>query len=54
MVYSSAIKSNNPEIKAALEKKIPVLSRADMLAELMKNKKFNKHFGVNWYFAKIQ
>ena len=39
VVYSSAIKSNNPEIKAALEQKIPVLSRADMLAELMKNKK---------------
>ena len=39
VVYSSAIKSNNIEIKAALEQKIPVLSRADMLAELMKNKK---------------
>ena len=30
---------NNPEIKAAAEKKIPLLSRADMLSELMKNKK---------------
>ena len=39
VVYSSAIDSKNPEIKAALEKKIPLLSRADMLAELMKNKK---------------
>ncbi len=39
VVYSSAIKSNNPEIKAAIEKKIPILSRADMLAELMKYKK---------------
>ncbi len=39
VVYSSAIKKNNPEIKQALLKKIPLLSRADMLAELMKNKK---------------
>ncbi len=39
VVYSSAIKNNNPEIKAALIKKIPLLSRADMLGELMKNKK---------------
>ncbi|MDA9741969.1 UDP-N-acetylmuramate--L-alanine ligase [Pelagibacteraceae bacterium] len=39
VVYSSAIKKNNPEIKEAFIKKIPVLSRADMLSELMKNKK---------------
>ncbi len=39
IVFSSAIKNNNPEIKAALNKKIPILSRADMLGELMKNKK---------------
>ncbi len=39
VVFSSAIQMNNPEIKAALEKKIPLLSRADMLSELMKNKK---------------
>ena len=39
VVYSSAIKKNNPEIKEAYIKKIPVLSRADMLSELMKNKK---------------
>ncbi len=39
VVYSSAIKKNNPEIKEAYKKKIPVLSRADMLSELMKNKK---------------
>ncbi len=39
IVFSSAIKNNNPEIKAALKKKIPVVTRADMLAELMKNKK---------------
>ncbi len=39
VVYSSAVKKNNPEIKEAYIKKIPVLSRADMLSELMKNKK---------------
>ncbi len=39
IVYSSAIKKNNPEIREAYIKKIPVLSRADMLSELMKNKK---------------
>ncbi len=39
VVYSSAIKKNNPEIKAAIKKKIPILSRADMLAELMRYKK---------------
>ncbi len=39
VVFSSAIKRNNPEIKEAYDKKIPLLSRADMLSELMKNKK---------------
>ncbi len=39
VVYSSAVKSNNPEIKEAIAQKIPILSRADMLGELMKNKK---------------
>ena len=39
VVFSSAINKKNPEIIAALNKKIPLLSRADMLAELMKNKK---------------
>ena len=39
VVFSSAIKKNNPEFKAAIDNKIPLLSRADMLGELMKNKK---------------
>tara|TARA_Y100001970_G_scaffold294234_1_gene448901 strand:+ start:9470 stop:10855 length:1386 start_codon:yes stop_codon:yes gene_type:complete len=39
VVYSSAIKKNNPEILEAKDRKIPLLSRADMLGELMKNKK---------------
>ncbi len=39
VVFSSAINKNNLEIREAVRKKIPILSRADMLAELMKNKK---------------
>ncbi len=38
VVYSTAIKKTNPEIKQAIKKKIPLLARADMLADLMKNK----------------
>ncbi len=38
-VYSSAIKKNNVEIVACKKLSIPLVSRADMLAELMKNKK---------------
>ena len=39
VVYSSAIKRNNVEIVASKKLKIPLVSRADMLSELMKNKK---------------
>lgn len=38
LVYSSAIQSNNPEIVAAQERKIPTIPRALMLAELMRTK----------------
>jgi UDP-N-acetylmuramate--alanine ligase len=38
VVVSSAIKEGNPEIKAAGEKLIPVIPRAEMLAELMRMK----------------
>ncbi len=38
LVYSSAVPMDNPEIQAALEKKIPVIKRAEMLAELMRLK----------------
>ena len=38
VVVSSAIRSNNPEVKAAREKMIPVIPRAEMLAELMRMK----------------
>src|SRR5690554_3442255 len=38
VIYSSAIKSNNPEIKFARKQGIPVIKRAQMLAKLMKDK----------------
>jgi UDP-N-acetylmuramate--alanine ligase len=38
LVYSSAIKKDNPEIVAAVAKGIPVIPRAIMLAELMRTK----------------
>ncbi len=38
VVYSSAIKAENPELAAALARKIPVLKRAQALAELMQDK----------------
>ncbi|MFC1541375.1 UDP-N-acetylmuramate--L-alanine ligase [Candidatus Latescibacterota bacterium] len=37
-VYSSAVKEDNPEIRAARERKIPVIKRPEMLAELMRMK----------------
>lgn len=38
LIYSSAIKEDNPEIKMARRKKISLIKRAEMLAELMKDK----------------
>ena len=38
VVFSSAVKENNPEIIAARERKIPVIKRPEMLAELMRMK----------------
>jgi len=38
LVYSSAVKSDNPEIIAASEKKISIISRAEMLGEIIKFK----------------
>ncbi|MGE0668244.1 MAG: UDP-N-acetylmuramate--L-alanine ligase [Sphingomonadales bacterium] len=38
VVISSAVKSDNPEVVAAREKLIPVVRRAEMLAELMRLK----------------
>lgn len=38
VVYSSAVKPDNPELAAARAAQIPVIARADMLAELMRMK----------------
>jgi len=38
VVFSSAVKDNNPEIIEAQERSIPVIPRAEMLAELMRLK----------------
>ncbi len=38
VVVSTAITRSNPEVEAALEKRIPVVRRAEMLAELMRLK----------------
>ena len=38
LVYSSAVQTDNPEVKAAMERKIPVIKRSEMLAETMRMK----------------
>ncbi|HEY3488506.1 MAG TPA: UDP-N-acetylmuramate--L-alanine ligase [Candidatus Deferrimicrobiaceae bacterium] len=38
VVISSAVKSDNPEVREAYRRKIPVIPRAEMLAELMRMK----------------
>ncbi len=38
VVYSSAVTLDNSEVKAALERKIPVIKRSEMLAECMRMK----------------
>lgn len=38
VVFSSAVKEDNPEVQAAIERKIPVIKRAEMLAECMRMK----------------
>ena len=38
LVYSSAVNVDNPEVKTAIERKIPVIKRAEMLAETMRMK----------------
>jgi len=38
VVFSSAVNLENPEVKAAIERKIPVIKRAEMLAECMRMK----------------
>lgn len=38
LVYSSAVNLKNPEVKAAIDLKIPVIKRSEMLAETMRMK----------------
>ncbi len=38
VVYSSAVSSENPELLEAQERRLPILARAEMLAELMRKK----------------
>lgn len=38
VVYSSAVKKDNPEVKEAISAQIPIIPRAEMLAELMRMK----------------
>jgi UDP-N-acetylmuramate--alanine ligase len=38
VVYSSAVQADNPELRAAIARGLPVIPRADMLAELMRMK----------------
>ena len=46
VVYSSAVKLTNPEIKKALDNKIPIMPRAEALAEIMRLK---RGVGRCWY-----
>lgn len=41
VVYSSAVNQDNPEVMAAKERKIPIIPRAEMLAELMTLKPYS-------------
>lgn len=38
LVYSSAVQTDNPEVQAAIDRKIPIIKRAEMLAETMRMK----------------
>ena len=38
VVVSSAVRTDNPEVEAARQRQIPVIPRAEMLAELMRMK----------------
>ena len=38
VVTSTAVKRGNPEVEAALERRVPIVRRAEMLAELMRLK----------------
>jgi UDP-N-acetylmuramate--alanine ligase len=41
VIYSSAVPPNNPELEAAAEKGIPIVTRAQMLGHMMRRKKMS-------------
>src|SRR3546814_4063639 len=43
VVTSTAVKRGNPEVEAALAQRIPIVRRAEMLAELMRLKRSVEH-----------
>ena len=45
LVVSTAIKRDNPELVAARAKRVPVVRRAEMLAELMRLEELRRHRG---------
>ena len=47
LVKSSAIKSNNQEIKEAKKEKLPIYERVEMLANIVSLKKYN-YFRFTW------
>ena len=44
LVKSSAIKNNNIEIRYSRERKIPIYSRAELLADVVSKKKYYYHW----------
>ena len=48
LVKSTAIKNNNPEIKYAKKNKIPIYSRAEVLADVVSQKKKYNNYWVSW------
>ncbi|SUB18413.1 UDP-N-acetylmuramate--L-alanine ligase [Pantoea agglomerans] len=48
VVVSSAVSQDNPELVAAREQRIPVIRRAEMLAELMRFRHGIRRCGYPW------
>ena len=48
VVTSTAVKRGNPEVEAALEQRVPLVRRAEMLAELMRLKSHGRSRGHAW------
>ena len=48
LVKSTAIKENNPELKYAKKNKIPIYSRAEVLADVVSLKKKYHYYRLSW------